>query len=496
MDLNYLYLNNSVNIEDINIDENFILQNEILNENCFSLTKNEIYYFELLDNHMKSLFSNINQNKDILLQKKSNFLLQNIFNNLNCKDINSFLNFIINLNTYFVAIDSHNNELSMTNDVIDKFSINNIIPKYKLVFAYLYLCNIFKYYQNIGQCIVDDIIYICKKFFNVNIINDILQNIQSCIIKLDKPYFRGDFGDNIETYTNYNKLITKAIMLYKYDCDYMDEKIYKNLIFTIGYILRINDRLLKSKVINYNNLLYFADVKIEQTPPFDIYIPPGLSILFIIFFNELMDYREYNDFLSYIFGNCKYIESLTNAIIDVNMRYNKEFNHVLFIQKLFDDILVLYNNFFVPFSLNKNTDRIKFYWLEKLDLFFCNFIIIEKYKCNHIVKKFFNNIKDIINDLMATYKVSFDEKCWMDIYKNNGSDTSYINDHNTIINKLYNKYFYDYTPNVIISMLKLNKHNDIMLSLITIHYLLLTITSYMIIYKNMFISQKLYKLIF
>lgn len=410
----YLYLNNSLNINDITIDNNYVPKNYLLHEIDNSLTKNEIYFFELLNNFMEDT---INKEANILLNKYYVFsiITDEVFL---INSIDTLLDKIIYINS---NIDY---KREIITNISDKFLAHSIHNKYKLIIIYLCACNIFKYSTPIRRLTINNIICIFKKFYNDTVINDIIHNIKSFIILEADEFTTSNYNIYINSYHNYNKLITNTLFLYNQKYDNISKLSYSNL----RYHFIINNKLILYDLLKYENLVDFIGDEIQKANKYNyVYIPNGL----VAYLSYFISKTSYDENSLYEIANNEYIELIIKVIIDKQQPYINPYDPYIFLTALFDAILSLLN-----------LENVNYYVLNNLDYFLSQFANFKKYNYDNasFSKRCFNKL------------ISGPEKIVQ--YMHSGFQYMHYINFIKVVNKLYNKYFNDINYISITDLLK------------------------------------------
>lgn len=328
--IDYLY---NRNINNIIYDEEYNIKNSPFLSINKSLTNKELYYFHLLNDYVETLFNNIKEDNNISLSKSNNYTN----GCLRISGINILLDNIKKFNIYF----NINNAIK---NITNMFMIDNILYEYKFIFAFIYLNNFIKYFasnsrpkltsgkyfQNIDILIINDIINMCTFVYENTTIDYILNNVQSCTIPKNYKIYSNDY---IMRFNNYNKLITKAFL---FNTDIND-------IFVDLNILKdnITAHILMNKNFTKNhNSLDFIDDDIRRLSENNILVPYVIPIYFITLFD---DFKKFKD--------STYLDLLIGTIIEKQRDYIKDYDPVLFIKKLFDEI-IFYRKFVISKSNN------------------------------------------------------------------------------------------------------------------------------------------------
>lgn len=389
--IDYLYLNKKLNINNIIINNDYTPTNKILHKIDSTLTDKELYYFELLNNHIDLLFDKIET-------KNGQLQIHNSLINLDKYTIHVLVQ---KFNMFFCC----NNELQKS---IDSIMSNNIIPKYIRICVYLLFCNIFKLYNSIDRFTLHSIINTCTTYYDDDIINDILSNVRSCELSMDDMFYEKNHDTFVNAYLNYNKLITNKL-LFNVPPDY-NQYLGPIDVFIFNHFNTINN-ILMNKLQNYQILLDFiySNIQISNSRD-DIILPKGLIRYLNYIFNSI-DINEWNT-------------DYVNLIIDLIINKNKDSG----IFKEHDT-----SAFFIALMTNLinriTQDYIDINILKKLDLLINNFTnIFKKYNCDNLafLKKYIIN-QNIKPDILLAVP-------------NNIS----TNNHIFSINMLYHKYFCNY----------------------------------------------------
>lgn len=349
--IDYLYCDNKLEINDIVVDKDYIPQNIFLYNIDSSLTNKELYYFELLNDYMETLFNKITDKKhylilyDIYTKLKSNtYSLHNDIKDLPkvAEDISEVakdlpLDIMHNFKKYFIC-----NEIIQTN--INKFIKRQFNDKYKLICIYLLICNILKYYKHVERLSLNYIIFICNKSYNHITIDNILCYLKTCVILPMDKFTETNYNISTNKYYNYNKLITKEIILNsKKDID-RGYKYYDNFINNISAYISLNNKLMMDEYLNHQDLVNLIDIDTEINKNDTIFIPK----CFVTYFDYLIINQRHCTNNKILYNNIldiEHINLIISIIIDKHMTYMKECNPTIFLTKLFDEILLSNRNF-------------------------------------------------------------------------------------------------------------------------------------------------------